>query len=94
MNYLVSYDIADNKRRKLICDYLIGMGYSRIQKSVFLGEIKKEQYIKMVENISKIIKENLDSIYFVPLNKEEFNSIIVIGVKFNYKIYENLICFL
>ena len=41
MNYLVSYDMSNNKNRKKISDYLLEKGFLRIQKSVFLGEIVK-----------------------------------------------------
>ena len=37
MNYMISYDISNNRVRKLVSDHLINNGFIRIQKSVFLG---------------------------------------------------------
>ena len=55
MNYMVSYDISNNKVRKLVSDHLINNGFIRIQKSVFLGEVKVETYKKVVIYIETII---------------------------------------
>ena len=50
MNYLLSYDISNDKSRKRVSDYLLEKGFLRIQNSVFLGEI----HITKIDNILNI----------------------------------------
>ena len=51
MNYLLSYDISNDKSRKRVSDYLIEKGFLRIQNSVFLGEIHITKIDDILENI-------------------------------------------
>lgn len=48
MNYMISYDVSNDKTRRLVSEYLGNNGFVRIQKSVFLGEVKLETYENMV----------------------------------------------
>ena len=72
MNYMISYDISNNRVRKLVSDYLINNGFIRIQKSVFLGEIKVEIYKKIVIYIETIIDKDRDNICSIPISKNDW----------------------
>ena len=87
MNYMISYDIGNNRVRKLVSDYLINNGFIRIQKSVFLGEIKVEIYKKIVIYIETIIDKDRDNICSIPISKNDYLNIITMGNLENYKIY-------
>lgn len=94
MNYMVSYDIRNNRIRKLVSDYLINKGFIRIQKSVFLGEVKVEIYENIIVYIENIIDKESDNICSIPINKNDYFNIITMGNLGNYKIYEEDILYI
>lgn len=94
MNYMISYDISNNRVRKLVSDHLINNGFIRIQKSVFLGEVKVETYKKVVIYIETIIDKDRDNICSIPISKNDYLNIITMGNLRNYKIYEEDILYI
>lgn len=94
MNYMVSYDIRNNRIRKLVSDYLINKGFIRIQKSVFLGEVKVEIYENIIVYIENIIDKESDNICSIPISKNDYLNIITMGNLGNYKIYEEDILYI
>ena len=89
MNYLVSYDMSNNKNRKKISDYLLEKGFLRIQKSVFLGERVKTKIEDILENICLIVDKKEDSIFCVPINKEDYDNIFNFGKNSDYNLYKD-----
>ena len=70
MNYLVCYDITDNKLRKKIADKLFYYGLSRVQLSVFIGYVNDIHFERMQNEITEKMNENkkeTDSIIFLLL---------------------------
>ncbi len=61
MFYVVSYDIADDRRRNRISKYLQSYGI-RVQFSVFEMELSKEQSGIMKKGLKKLIEKKEDSI--------------------------------
>lgn len=94
MNYMISYDISNNRVRKLVSDYLINNGFIRIQKSVFLGEVKVEIYENIIVYIENIIDKESDNICSIPISKNDYFNIITMGNLGNYKIYEEDILYI
>ncbi|WP_291256107.1 CRISPR-associated endonuclease Cas2 [Fusobacterium sp.] len=94
MNYMVSYDVSNDKIRRLISDYLKNIGFIRIQKSVFLGEVKLEIYEKMTKEIDALIDKKSDSICCIPISKNDYFNILSIGKLGNYRIYEEEILYI
>lgn len=94
MNCMVSYDVSSDKVRRLISEYLKNIGLVRVQKSVFLGEIKSEIYEKMVNYIDTLINKRRDSICCIPINKSDYYNILSMGNLGNYKIYEEEILYI
>ena len=89
MNYLLSYDISNDKSRKRVSDYLIEKGFLRIQNSVFLGEIHITKIDDILENICLIVDEDEDSIFCVPINKEDYKNIFNFGKNKDYNLYKD-----
>ena len=58
MNYLLSYDVSNDKSRKRVSDYLIEKGFLRIQNSVFLGEIHVTKIDDILENICLLVNKD------------------------------------
>ena len=94
MNYLVSYDMSNNKNRKKISDYLLEKGFLRIQKSVFLGEIVKTKIEDILENICLFLDKEEASLVCIPIDKDNYEKIYNYGKNENYNIYKEDILYL
>lgn len=81
MNYLILYDIAQNKVRNLIAKYLLAQGCIRVQKSVFLSHSTNAKFDLIKNTLAEIneIYENQDSIILIPLNVSDARSMKLIG---------------
>lgn len=81
MNYLIMYDIENNKVRRLVAKYLEKKGCVRVQKSVFLIHSDHKKFDSIRETLADIndTYENEDSIILVPLNISDARSMKLIG---------------
>jgi len=82
----IVYDITRNKPRRHIVKALKKNGIRRIQKSVFLGNIEKSRLDELFLEIKDIIFDSSDSVYFLPVSKDEIENIKTIGEEFDKKI--------
>ena len=94
MNYLLSYDISNDKSRKRVSDYLIEKGFLRIQNSVFLGEIHVTKIDDILENICLLANKDEDSIFCVPINKEDYENIFNFGKNEDNNLYKDEVLYL
>ena len=94
MNYLLSYDISNDKSRKRVSDYLIEKGFLRIQNSVFLGENHVTKIDDILENICLLVNKDEDSIFCVPINKEDYENIFSFGKNEDYNLYKDEVLYL
>lgn len=85
MNYLIMYDIQNNKVRSLVAKYLIKNGCIRVQKSVFLVNSDHKKFDDIQQTLVEIndVYENEDSIILVPLNISDARSMKLIGHNVN-----------
>lgn len=65
MRYLVSYDIADDRRRVRMGKTLLNYG-RRIQESVFWMELDENLYGEMADKIDGLMEE-ADCLHIVPV---------------------------
>ncbi|WP_114749631.1 CRISPR-associated endonuclease Cas2 [Pleomorphovibrio marinus] len=81
MNYLIMYDIENNKVRRLVSTYLEKKGCVRVQKSVFLVHSDHKKFDEIKETLAEIndAYENDDSIILVPMNISDARSMKLIG---------------
>jgi CRISPR-associated protein Cas2 len=81
MNYLIMYDITDNKVRKLVAQYLKSQGCIRIQKSVFMANSTHGRFQDIHDTLKEVNEqyENEDSIMLVPVNVADVRSMKLIG---------------
>ena len=91
MNYLILYDIEDNKVRRLVAKFLQQKGCIRIQKSVFMANTTNEKFVDIHETLKDINEfyENSDSIIVVPVNVADVRSMKLIGKNVNIDILTN-----
>lgn len=85
MNYMILYDIENNKVRTLIAKFLKEKGCIRIQKSVFLAHSNNKKFEEIQQTLVEIndIYENTDSIILIPLNVSDARSMKLIGKNVN-----------
>jgi CRISPR-associated protein Cas2 len=79
MNYLICYDISQNRRRSKVARILEKSG-TRLQKSVFMVDFNKEQIISMQKKLEIYIKTG-DSLIFMPSCRNCFGEAQYIGLK-------------
>ncbi len=76
---LVIYDISDDDRRSTMAKALKRLGLTRVQKSAFIGQAKR-QLIGDVKRVARrIIDEHTDNVQIYPLTPASYNMRIVIG---------------
>jgi len=85
MNYLIMYDITENKVRYQIAKYLEKKGCVRIQKSVFLAKTENQYFQEIHDTLKEVNSyyENQDSIILVPINASDVRSMKLIGKNVN-----------
>lgn len=91
MNYLILYDIENNKVRKMIADFLLKNGCVRIQKSVFMANNEHEKFKNIHDTLKDINSyyENQDSIILVPVNVSDVRSMKLIGKNVDINLLTN-----
>ena len=71
--YLVFYDIADNKLRTRIYKYLLGYGLFAIQKSVFWGFVSAAEITAIQRELLKGLEEG-DKACIIPARVDKKNN--------------------
>jgi CRISPR-associated protein Cas2 len=79
----VIYDIVKNKTRTLVARACIGAGLYRVQKSVFLGNLNRNQVDELALKCSDLIKKEEDSVYIFPLCSDDFKKVKLLGQAFD-----------
>lgn len=91
MTYLLTYDIADDKVRKLVSKFLLSRGCIRIQKSVFMANTEHKTFTDIYATLKDIVEyyENEDSIILVPINVSDVRSMKLLGKNVNIETLVN-----
>lgn len=89
MLYWVMYDISDNKIRNRAIKACKNKGLYRVQKSIFLGELNKNDKDELKIIMEKLIDEATDSIYIFPTNNQYIYDTDIIGNGFDRKLVTN-----
>jgi CRISPR-associated endonuclease Cas2 len=86
MLFFVMYDIEDNKVRLHVAKYLKKQGCTRVQKSIFLGNVSMKMYREIGDTLREVnaLYTNGDSIMVLPVTKESMVQLRVIGKDLDY----------
>lgn len=84
MKYLISYDIASDRKRKKAAKILEDYGL-RIQYSVFECELKKNALKKLLKAIDKFVDIKTDSLIIFPLCENCYNKKEFLGKEYNIR---------
>ncbi len=66
MQYVVCYDIADDRRRERLSSALLDYG-ARVQESVFVANLDDELAAGMMGRIRKLVDESFDRVHVFSL---------------------------
>jgi len=77
------YDISDDKKRNRVAKACKNIGLYRVQKSVFLGDLNKNEIDELVLKSGDIIDKETDAVYIFPLCEDDFNKVRVLGRAFD-----------
>jgi len=77
------YDITDSRRRESVVRICKGYGLYRVQKSVFLGNLNRNELDSIALECEEIIDEDTDSVYVFPMCDDCFKRIKLIGNAFD-----------
>ena len=80
------YDIENDKARTKVAKLCKQAGLYRVQYSVFLGTIDKNQKDALQLQIEELIEEEKDSVYIFPMSKNELQDTILLGQAFDKKL--------
>ncbi len=75
----VFYDISDNKTRHKIATCCRNIGLRRVQKSVFLGMVKKKHLKRLVALAKERLDQERDSMLISSMSKEAFEQVQLLG---------------
>jgi CRISPR-associated protein Cas2 len=64
--YVVTYDICDSKRLRLVFRLMRGYG-DHLQLSVFRCELSDRERVELAAKLSEVINHNEDQVLFFPL---------------------------
>lgn len=81
-NYLVGYDISDQKRLAKVAKIMTEFGL-RIQYSFFHCFLADGQKNRMKERLTDVIKEGDDQIIILPVTERQLKEIEFVGFKIN-----------
>ena len=88
MLYFIMYDIENNKVRTRIAKYLIQKGCLRIQKSIFFAQSERPVFDQIHGDLKAIqeLYDNTDSIFFVPVSKDQLRSMKIVGQSIDFEL--------
>lgn len=82
----VLYDIENDRSRTKVAKLCKQAGLYRVQFSVFLGTIEKNQKDTLQLQIEELISPGTDSVYIFPMSKNELQSTVLLGQAFDKKL--------
>lgn len=83
MNYIVTYDIANDQLRLKIATFLLQQACQRIQKSVYLApnwsHSEWNQFEKTLKTTFQTKLTGNDSLYIIPVQRKQLSDAIIFG---------------
>jgi CRISPR-associated protein Cas2 len=77
------YDITDDRIREKIIKICKGYGLYRVQKSVFLGNLNKNELDSLALECKEVIDLEIDSVYVFPMCDDDFKKVKLLGKVFD-----------
>ncbi|MBI4902912.1 MAG: CRISPR-associated endonuclease Cas2 [Acidobacteria bacterium] len=78
MQYVVCYDIADDRRREHVATALLDFG-KRVQESVFVASLDEELLGRMMGRVERLIEVLEDRVHVFPMCEECVGKVKLMG---------------
>ncbi len=82
----VIYDISADKQRTKVAKDCLRSGLYRVQKSVFLGDLNRNQVDQLALQIEQLINPEVDSVFVFPMCKPDYHQARLLGQAFDEKL--------
>lgn len=82
----VIYDIENDKARAKVARFCKQAGLYRVQLSVFLGTLSRNNKDVLELKIEQEINVDRDKVYIFPMSKEELRQVSLLGQAFDKKL--------
>ena len=89
MIYWVMYDITENKVRNKVVKMLKNKGLMRVQKSIFIGEMNKNQKDELKIFLEMETSDVTDSVFIFPTSRDYLYDTDLIGNGFDKELVAN-----
>ena len=83
------YDITDDRNRSRLIKIAQKHGLYRVQKSVFLGNIEKDEIDQIIKESKKVIDLREDSVYIFPVCEVDYKKTTLLGLSFEEDIVKD-----
>jgi CRISPR-associated protein Cas2 len=83
------YDITSNKKRNKIAKMCKGYGLYRVQKSVYLGTLNRNEIDELSLQSQEIIDQEVDSVYIFPMCDDDFKKVKLLGQAFDKRLVKD-----
>ncbi len=83
------YDITDDRNRNRLIKIAQKHGLYRVQKSVFLGNIEKDEIDQIIRESKKVIDLQEDSVYIFPICEADYKKATLLGLSFEEDIVKD-----
>ena len=83
------YDIENDKTRARVAKICKQMGLMRVQYSVFLGTLNRNEKDSLELQIADLIDEERDKVYIFPMSRDELRDSVLLGQAFDKKLITN-----
>jgi CRISPR-associated protein Cas2 len=77
------YDISKDRTRTRIAKFCKGYGLYRVQKSVFLGNLNRNEVDELGLKSKEIMDLETDSLYLFPMCDDDFKKVRLLGQAFD-----------
>lgn len=85
----VVYDIQSTKIRNAVIKKCMNVGLYRVQKSIFLGNLRKTEIKELILYIENTVDTENDSVYVFPIQQQDYDSMGIIGKAFDKELISN-----
>ncbi len=79
----IIYDIVNDKARGRVAKACKDKGLYRVQKSVFLGTLNKNQIDELKIMCEHLIDDEVDKVYIFPMCEDDFKKVKLLGQAFD-----------
>ena len=83
MKVMVLYDITENNVRNVVVNTLEEFGFYRLQKSVFIGNLKENIYKSFLAYVGRHVGGE-NKVYIVPMTDNSYKNIQTLGESKKY----------